>query len=214
MVSSCTVLFQGDSITDAGRNRSSTVPNAPDGIGWGYVFHAAAALLADRPGQNLAVYNRGVSGDRVVDLAQRWQQDCLALKPDVLSVLIGVNDTWHGLEQPQRAVPLDQYEQVYRRIVSEARSANSAITLVLCEPFVLRCGQVNDSWFPEMNHRQAIVKRIAADAGAIFVPFQAMFDRAVQHAPPAYWAADGVHPTMAAHLLMARTWLAAVADAR
>ncbi|MEX1016017.1 MAG: SGNH/GDSL hydrolase family protein, partial [Phycisphaeraceae bacterium] len=208
------VLFQGDSITDCDRDRTVTEPNHQHALGRGYVFHTAAALLADHPAANLRIYNRGISGNKVTDLADRWQPDCLDLQPTVLSVLIGVNDTWHGTGKgnPDASVPLDTYEQTYRQILTQARDAQPKLRLVLCDPFVLRCGGVTDEWFPEFDQRRALVKKLATEFEAVFVPFQDMYDQALSQAEPAYWAGDGVHPSMAGHALMARTWLAAIAD--
>jgi lysophospholipase L1-like esterase len=210
------VLFQGDSITDAGRSRENQTANDPDGLGRGYVFYAAALLHQALPGGRLAVYNRGIGGDRVTNLQQRWQIDTLDLKPDVLSVLIGVNDTWHGTGSgmPENGVPLDRYEQVYRQILTEARDHLPDVKLVLCEPFALPCGVVNDQWFPEFTQRRGIVKELANEFGAVFARFQSVFDEAQCRAAPEAWAADGVHPSLTGHMLLAETWLAAVSAAQ
>jgi lysophospholipase L1-like esterase len=209
------ILFQGDSITDAGRSRDSQTASDPAGLGRGYVFYAAGLLHEALPAGKLAFHNRGIGGDRVTDLQRRWRVDTLELKPNVLSVLIGVNDTWHGTGSgmPENGVPLDRYEQVYRRILSEAKDRLPGIKLVLCEPFVLPCGVVNDGWFPEFAQRRQIVKKLVDEFGAVFVPFQSAFDEARGRAAPEAWAADGVHPTLAGHMLLARTWVAAVSAA-
>ncbi|MBC8443132.1 SGNH/GDSL hydrolase family protein [PVC group bacterium] len=201
------ILFQGDSITDAGRNRDCSAPNDAAGLGRGYAVMAAAALLAARPSDGLQIHNRGVGGNKVWQLEERWQTDCLDLKPNLLSVLIGVNDTWHGQNDPALRVPMDQYERVYRKLLDDAKDANPEIRLVLCEPFTLRVGAVTDSWFPEIDDRRAIVKRIAEDYAALFVPFQSLFDDLAQKAPKDYWLRDGVHPTLAGHQQIARMWL-------
>ena len=209
------ILFQGDSITDCGRSREHPGPNSGEALGRGYVFFTAGNLLADHPGvpgQTLQVFNRGVSGNKVTDLADRWKSDCLDLRPTVVSILIGVNDTWHGTGkgQPAAGVPLDRYEATYRKLLSDTKDALPGVRLVLCEPFVLRCGAVTDAWLPEMDGRRAIVKRLAAEVGAAFVGFQSAFDVSAKMAPPQYWAPDGVHPSVAGHVLMARTWCEAV----
>lgn len=206
------VLFQGDSITDCGRDRDCREANHPHALGRGYVFLAASALLADHAGQGLRIHNRGIGGNKVTDLASRWQADCLDLEPTVLSILIGVNDTWHGTGKgdPSKSVPMDVYEKTYRSLLEQARAAQPKLRLVLCEPFTLRCGAVSEAWFPEMDERRAVVQRLAKAFDARFVAFQQMFDDAVSDAEPAYWAGDGVHPSMAGHERMARAWLAAV----
>lgn len=210
------VLFQGDSITDAGRSRDNQTANDPAGLGHGYVLHAAGMLHEALPHAKLAIYNRGVGGERVTNLKKRWRADTLNLKPDVLSVLIGVNDTWHGTGSgmPGNGVPLDRYEEVYRQILAAAKDELPGLKLVLCEPFVLPCGVVNDLWFPEFTRRRDIVKRLADEFGAVFVRLQSIFDEAQKRAAAEAWAADGVHPTLAGHMLLAKAWVAAVSGAQ
>jgi len=204
-----TILFQGDSITDCGRNRDAgATPNNLPGLGQGYAMMAAAELLSTRPVDGLHVFNRGISGNRVVDLYARIQGDILNLKPDVLSILIGVNDTWHGKNPDwSNGVAIPKYERIYRDLLNEVREALPAVKFLLCEPFVLRCGVVRDDWVEEIDERSAVVAKLAKEFGAVLVPFQSMFDEAVKLAPPEYWAADGVHPSAAGHLLMAKCWL-------
>lgn len=201
------VLFQGDSITDAGRKKGGEpVPNDQAAMGSGYAWLAAADLLVDNPDWGLKVFNRGISGNKVYQLAERWDADCLALNPNVLSILIGVNDIWHTLNGNYNGT-LDKYKNDYLALLERTRKALPKVKLVICEPFVLRCGAVNDKWFPEFDHYRAAAKEVADAFHATFVPFQAMFDEAVKYAPPAHWAADGVHPTPSGASLMAHTWL-------
>lgn len=208
------VLFQGDSITDAGRDRKrEDSANDVRALGGGYVHFIAARLLAERAGAGLKIYNRGISGHKVFQLAERWDKDCLALKPDVLSILIGVNDIWHKLNG-QYDGTIEVYEKDYRTLVGRTQRELPGVKMVICEPFVLRCGAVNEKWFPEFDGFRAAAKRVATDFGAVFVPFQSMFDEAVKTAPPAHWAGDGVHPTMAGAYLMARTWLDTVSGVK
>lgn len=204
-----TILFQGDSITDCGRSReAAAAPNDLLGLGQGYAMMAAAELLSTRPADCLRVFNRGVSGNRVVDLYARIQGDILNLKPDVLSILIGVNDTWHGKNPDwSNGVAIPKYERIYRDLLNEVREALPNVKFVLCEPFVLRCGVVRDDWVGEIDGRRAAVAKLAKEFGAVLVPFQSMFDEAINQAPPEHWAADGVHPSAAGHLLMAKCWL-------
>jgi len=199
------VLFQGDSITDAGRNRRDDGPNGWAGLGRGYPMLLGAALLADHAGLKLKVFNRGISGNKVPDLAARWQQDALALKPAVLSILIGVNDIWHKLAGRYQGT-VEDYRTGYRALLEGTLKDLPGVCLIVCEPFVLRCGAVNEKWFPEFDRRRAVARELAAELKLTLVPFQAMFDEAVKQAPPAYWAGDGVHPTLAGHALMAKTW--------
>lgn len=203
------VLFQGDSITDAGRSRENAmVANKQPGLGSGYAWLAAAELLVDRQDDALTFYNRGVSGNKVYQLAERWKEDCLDLKPNVLSILIGVNDLWHKLNGKYEGT-LEIYERDYNALLERTRKALPRVKLVICEPFVLRCGAVNEKWFPEFDGYRAAAKKIAKHFRATFVPFQAMFDEAVKYAPPEHWAKDGVHPTPAGASLMAHLWIEA-----
>jgi len=201
------ILFQGDSITDAGRAKDNANPNSLPALGDGYASMIASHLLGANPDKTLQCYNRGISGNKVPDLDARWEQDTIALKPSVLSILIGVNDIWHA-----RAGKYDgtvaTYDSGLNALLARTREALSETRLVICEPFVLRCGSIDDTWFPEFDERRAVAKAAAAKVGALWVPFQTMFDEALSDStPPEYWAKDGVHPTMAGHALMARTWL-------
>lgn len=208
------ILFQGDSITDAGRSRDkekATAPNNQPGLGNGYAWLAAAELLVDRPGDGLQILNRGISGHKVFQLAERWESDCLDIKPNVLSILIGVNDIWHSLDpRLNYKGTVEIYERDFHALLARTKKALPKVKLVICEPFVLRCGAVNDKWFPEFDHYRAAAKRVAERQRATFVAFQTMFDEAVKYAPPEHWAGDGVHPSSAGASLMAYFWLKAV----
>lgn len=201
------ILFQGDSITDAGRAKDNTDPNSLPALGDGYASMIASQLLGAHAEKTLQCYNRGISGNKVPDLDARWQADCIDLKPTVLSILIGVNDMWHTRAgKYDGTVPV--YETGLNALLARTREALPDTRLVICEPFVLRCGAIDDSWFPEFDERRAVAKAAAKSAGALFVPFQTMFDEALSAStPPEYWAKDGVHPTMAGHALMAKSWL-------
>jgi lysophospholipase L1-like esterase len=200
------VLFQGDSITDTGRTRDHIfIPNTQSSLGNGYAWLAASQLLVDRPDDKLTFYNRGISGNKVFQLAERWQTDALNLKPDVLSILIGVNDIWHKLNGKYDGTA-ERYEKDYSELLKRTKDALPEVKLVVCEPFVLRCGSVNSTWFPEFDEYREAAKRVADEADAVFVPFHSMFERASKLAPPERWAADGVHPSGDGAALMAHTW--------
>lgn len=204
------ILFQGDSITDMGRSREqAATPNDQRALGTGYAWLAAVEALVDHPKEGLVIYNRGVSGNKVYQLAERWQAECLDLKPNLLSILIGVNDFWHTLDGKYQGT-VEIYEKDYRALVERTLKALPKLKLVICEPFVLRCGHINEKWFPEFDHYRAAAKRVAETYHATFIPFQTMFDEAVQYAPPEHWANDGVHPTPAGASLMAYNWLRTV----
>ncbi|MGB8170915.1 MAG: SGNH/GDSL hydrolase family protein [Chthoniobacteraceae bacterium] len=199
------ILFQGDSITDGNRGRSAD-PNHI--LGHGYQFIVAARWGAELAERGLTFLNRGISGNTVLDLEKRWEKDTLELHPDLLSILIGVNDNSKGVAH-------ELYEETYDRLLTAARAANPQLKLVLCEPFALRVGkkaEVWDEWYPGIVQRQQIVARLAAKHGAALVHFQAVFDAATKRAPADYWIWDGVHPTYSGHQLMAEEWTRVVAE--
>jgi lysophospholipase L1-like esterase len=203
------LLFQGDSITDCGRDRTVAEPNRANALGTGYPLLIASRLLGERPEAGLRIYNRGISGNKVPDLDARWQADALDLKPDILSILVGVNDLWHKLNG-HYAGTVEEYETGYGALLDRTKQALPGVRLVVLEPFVLRTGAVTDAWFPEFDQRRAVAARVAERAGATFVALHGLFERLSRQAPPAYWAADGVHPTVAGHGVIARAWLEAV----
>jgi lysophospholipase L1-like esterase len=204
------ILFQGDSITDAGRDKTNEQANNPGSFGMGYAFLAAANLLNTISSVQPVIYNRGISGNKVFQLAERWQKDCLDLKPKVLSILVGVNDFWHTLDFGYTGT-VQKYEQDYRQLLTDTKKALPEIQLVICEPFaVLRCKAVTEKWYPAFDAYRVVAKKMADEFDAIFVPYQSIFDEAQKHAPGKYWTGDGVHPSMAGCSLMAEAWLNAV----
>ena len=204
-----TILLQGDSITDAGRKRDIADANSQPALGNGYAWLAAAALLVDHVDDELNIFNRGVSGNKVFQLDERWQTDCLDLKPDVLSILIGVNDFAHAQKGDYDGT-VDKYETDYLALVKRTKEALPELQLVICEPFLIRSGNVTDSWFVDFAPYRAAARKVADEFGAAFVPFQAMFDAAAKIAPPERWAGDGVHPSADGAALMAHTWRSVV----
>ena len=204
------ILFQGDSITDAGREKVNQLANSPGSFGSGYAYLAGANILNTMAAQQPVIYNRGISGNKVYQLADRWQKDCLDLKPAVLSILIGVNDFWHKLNGKYDGT-VEKYENDYRQLLKQTKSALPNVKLVICEPFaVLGCSAVNEKWYPEFDGYRVSAKKLAEEFDAVFIPYQAIFDEAQKQAPGKYWTADGVHPSMAGASLMAEAWLKAV----
>ena len=201
------LLFQGDSITDAGRRRGGA-PNHPHSLGSGYAALAASALLSDEPARGWRCYNRGVGGDTVADLAARWEADALALAPDVLSLLVGINDLWTA---DGDGAPPARYEEHLRALLDRTRSALPDVTLVVGEPFVVPGGSAVDaSWPSALGPYRAAARRGADAHDAAWIPYQSVFDDALEEAPGPYWAEDGIHPTPAGHYRMAQAWLEAV----
>ncbi|MBR6471286.1 MAG: SGNH/GDSL hydrolase family protein [Victivallales bacterium] len=205
-----TLLFQGDSITDAGRTDTLKFisPGWPlMGMGFGYPHLLASKICAEHP-NDWTVLNRAVTGNRVVDLYARWKLDALNLKPDVISILIGINDIWHEFER-QNGVETPRFDEFYRRLLDWSLQSNPNMKFVLLEPFVLFHGAVAEEWRQEVTEKREVVRQIAKDYNTIFVPLQSVFDEATKRAPGDFWLADGVHPTLPGHHLIAKAWLKA-----
>jgi acyl-CoA thioesterase-1 len=203
-------LFQGDSITDCLRDRTRSWSNDPAALGAGYAGRIAGDLLAGHAGAGWQFYNRGISGDRTVDLLGRWRRDALALQPDVVSILVGVNDTWHE-HLTGNGISVPRYAELYRMLLTDTRQARPRVRLVLGEPFALPGGEFKEDWFDELRARGKVVRQLAQEFGAAFVPYQGMFEAARQRYSAAELAADGVHPSPLGHQLMAQAWREAAA---
>lgn len=205
-----TVLFQGDSITDAGRDKAKYYFNNPAGMGNGYVRQLATELLGTNPGTALKIYNRGISGHKVFQLRDRWEDDCMVLQPDVLSVMIGVNDFWHTLDWDYKGT-VEVYESDFMKLMERTKKELPDVKLIVGEPFVLHEGTAikTDKWKGVFEGYQAAAKRVSDQFGGTFVPYQQVFDEALKTAPTSYWCPDGVHPSMAGNYLMAQAWLKA-----
>lgn len=202
-----TILFQGDSITDAGRDKENKKPNDPWALGQGYAFLATAQLRHTLAAKDLECYNRGISGNKVFQLADRWEEDCLQLQPDVLSILIGVNDFWHTLSHNYDGT-VEVYEKDLRALLERTQSQLPDVQLIIGEPFAVKEGSaINENWFPDFTGYQKAAKQIASDFGAAFIPYQSIFDKASSKVTPTYWTGDGVHPSLAGSQLMAQAWL-------
>jgi len=201
------ILFQGDSITDSGRNKEDNSFNNARALGNGYAFLAAAELLGEFAALNLKVYNKGISGNKVYQLAERWDKDCLAIKPDILSILIGVNDIWHKLNG-QYSGTVEVYRNDYIALLERTKKAIPDVKLVICEPFGVKgVKAVDEKWYPEFLDYQKAAREIAIQFGATFIPYQSIFDEAQKQAPGSYWTGDGVHPSLAGAQLMAEAWV-------
>ncbi|HWB92586.1 MAG TPA: SGNH/GDSL hydrolase family protein [Puia sp.] len=204
------VLFQGDSITDMHRKRDDEKPNSPAALGTSYPFLATSELLYRFPAKNLKCYNRGVSGNKVYQLADRWQTDCLDLKPTVLSILVGVNDFWHTLVNGYKGT-IQTYRDDYKALLNRTKQALPDVKLIIGEPYaVIGVKAVDEKWYPAFNDYRAAAREIADSFGAAFIPYQEIYDKAQKSAPGSYWTADGVHPTLAGARLMAEAWLQTV----
>lgn len=198
------LVFIGDSITDAGRRQPITAP-----FGNGYVHLARAFLVARYPALGLAIVNQGIGGNTVRDLAGRWEQDVVALRPDWLSVKIGINDVWRTVAGRQAdAVPLDEYAGTYERLLSRAAEAIGA-RLILMEPYVIEADRA-DPFRVLIDQYIPVVHQLAERFGAILIRTQDAFDEALRAQPARYWADDRVHPNAPGHAVIARAWLRGV----
>jgi len=201
------ILFQGDSITDGNRGRNED-PNHV--MGHGYAFSIASRVGFDYHEERYIFYNRGVSGNKVVDLEKRWQTETLDLKPDVLSILVGINDSNSVVLKKEPLITVEKYQETYDRLLEQTKAIYPDILFVLCEPFILKVGRIKENWesyHSDIAQRQAVVRKLAEKYNAVFVGFQEVFDQACKKTPADYWIWDGVHPTVAGHELMAREWM-------
>jgi lysophospholipase L1-like esterase len=197
------VLFQGDSITDSGRDRLN-----PDNLGYGYAFLAASLFSAQYPELGVTFLNRGVSGNRACDMRKRWQEDCVALQPDWVSILIGINDTWRRFDSGL-VTTATEFEEHCRAMLDDVRTRTNA-NLILCEPFLLPTPEDRIAWREDLDPKIHVVRALAREYGAIYIPFDGIFAQYSARQELTYWAADGVHPTAAGAALMAKAWLDAV----
>lgn len=199
------ILFQGDSITDAFRRECEE-----NGLGSGYPKFVAGSLSVDYPGE-YKFYNRGISGDRVVDIYARIKADILNLKPDVMSILVGVNDVWHEFDD-SNGVDAEKYFKVYSMLIEEIKAELPDIKIMILEPFVLKGTGSEADWEvfrSEVEKRAEKAKQIAEKYNLVFVPLQDKLDEMAQRTEPNEWLRDGVHPTCGGHEIIKREWLKA-----
>lgn len=198
-----TLLFIGDSITDAGRREPEYAP-----FGRGYVHFVANTLLARYPTLDLSIINAGISGNTIRDLHARWERDCLHHNPDVLSVLVGINDLYRqhsNLQAPSRALYTDEYELTYRQLLSRARDKKNC-QIILMEPFMF-CDDPANQMLSDLRTYIEIVHRLQKEFDAVLVPLQSCIDLQIQQVPSSKWSADFVHPFQWAHAWIAQRWL-------
>ncbi len=199
------ILFQGDSITDNGRSREDDTF-----IGKGYPLLVKSHMDYEFPGEYDFV-NRGISGNRIVDIYARIKKDIINVKPDVLSILVGVNDVWHEIDF-QNGVDAKKYELIYRMLLEEILKALPDLKIMIMEPYVVKGCKTEVCWDyfrSEVQKRAEIAEKIAASFQLDFIPLQEKFDEVIKMQPSEYWTIDGVHPTIAGHELISREWLKA-----
>ena len=200
------ILFQGDSITDANRERGND-----DSLGWGYARLIKSTLTYEEPCKYEFI-NRGISGNRIVDLYARLKSDIINLNPDVMSILIGVNDVWHEYDFSDKpnGVDAEKYFKIYSMLIEEVKQALPDIKIMIMEPFTLE-GTGNFEYYPlfkkEVTKRAEKAKAIAEKYGFPFIELQDKFNEAAKLAPNSNWLRDGVHPTEAGYELIKREWI-------
>jgi acyl-CoA thioesterase-1 len=194
------ILFTGDSITDCGRDRAN-----PSHLGFGYAAFTAARLQAELAAPQVKIFNRGISGNRVSDLLKRVDADLLDLKPTVVSILIGINDTWRRYDSND---PTDakSFARDYHTLL-ETITTKLEARVVLLEPFLLHVPDDRHAWREDLNPKIDVVRKLAVEFGTELVSLDGIFAQAATQAPAAYWAGDGVHPSPAGHALIADAWL-------
>ena len=200
------ILFQGDSITDGNRGRNQD-PNHI--LGHSYAFLIAAKYGGAYPERNLVFFNRVISGNKIPDLAKRWQTNTIDLKPTVVSILIGVNDIWHPLNEGKE-VSAEKFEEGYDKLLAETAVALPDAKIILCEPFITPGKATSpkwDVWQAHVKKFQDIVAKLGVKHHAPVVKLQKTFDDACKRAPAEYWVWDGVHPTYAGNQLIADEWV-------
>ncbi|MFE3171469.1 GDSL-type esterase/lipase family protein [Amycolatopsis sp. NPDC059090] len=211
-----TVLFTGDSITDSQRNESE------DGLGFGYPLRIAGEWGLRHPERPVTWLNSAIADNKVMDLETRWQNDVLDARPDVVSILVGINDVgWHSYDPDGRVIPAEDYAAGYDRLL--APLAESGAELILIEPFLLPISgdiEVGDmrlgvaerkKWRVDLDPKIQVVRELAREYGAHLLAADGMFAELSATTGPEYWAADGVHPTPAGHAALAAAWLRLVA---
>lgn len=200
------VLFQGDSITDAGR-----IYENPNDLGPGYPNFIASMFSALHPDLEVNFVNRGISGNRVRDLKARWIKDCLDIKPDVLSILIGINDTWRRFDSGDPTTA-EAFKADYQDILSQVRTELPKTKIILLEPFVLPYPADRIAWREDLDPKIHAVRELAKEFDTYFLPLDGVFAQAYLRKEPTFWSADGVHPTQAGHALITKEWLGLISS--
>lgn len=199
-----TVLFIGDSITDVARIRHDEMD-----LGKGYALLLGSYLMNKYPNYDLNIYNRGIGGDTLADLKNRWEKDCLNLNPDIVTILVGINDVWWHIDEEEEKLDdaaLEKFEENYRWLLKTLAHRSDA-RVVLMEPFVLPYPKDRIQWRKHLDPRIQIVRRLANEYHAVFVPLDGILNAlGIQNRFQTYTGEDGVHPTFAGHAAIAEAW--------
>ncbi len=208
-----TILFQGDSITDAGRTYDASndigmgysKETVDFNLGFGYPLIIKQYFDAFCKDKNITVLNRGISGNRTKDLVNRWDEDCIDLKPDYVSILIGVNDTWRRYDSND-ATSTKEYEDSYRKLLTRVKNELDCHIIIL-EPFLIPTDINKDCWHEDLDPKIQVARKLAREFNATFIPLDGIFASKCIETSPSYFSGDGVHPTNSGHSLIAKLWL-------
>ncbi len=209
------ILFQGDSITDAGRIRNEEKPNMS--LGFGYANMVTARVTSTR--DDVFFYNRAIGGDRIGDTYCRWIEDMANIDFNIISLLSGVNDTGFGLRMG-RGSDMERFEFIYDRMLYEVKQTHPDCEILLIQPFLFKMkdGNTNDIfndwdiWHEQITKRGEIVKKLSDKYNTRYLPMFDLFKEAQKTFPAEHWSCDGIHPTPAGHQLIADNWLAVMED--
>ncbi|WP_035618581.1 SGNH/GDSL hydrolase family protein [Lacticigenium naphthae] len=198
------ILFIGDSVTEAGRNISDDLD-----LGKGYPLLVGSELFRKYPDYHFSFINRGVGGNKIRDLVDRWEVDCLNLKPDIVSILIGINDTWHNIDSDifGTEAEFENFESDYRFLLKQVLQRTDA-RVILIDPFVLAYPKDRSSWRKDLDPRIQIVRKMAREYQTDYIPLDALLNKTgLSYGFKFLTGEDGVHPTLAGHSFIAQEWL-------
>lgn len=198
------VLFIGDSVTDCGRSRSGD----SNDLGAGYPMFTASFVKAMHPELDISFVNRGISGNRTIDLVARWSRDCVELKPDWVSILIGINDTWRRYDQNDPTTA-EEYENNYRTILERTKKQTQA-NIIIMEPFLLPYPESRKEWRVDLDPKIQVARNLAMEYKARYIPLDGLLAAAAAKTHPTVWSQDGVHPAKTGHAFIAMEWMKAL----
>jgi len=195
-----TVLFQGDSVTDCGRDYSDL-----NSFGCGYPLKVSQYFNTFLSNKNVKFINKGISGSRAIDLKARWRQDCIDLKPDYVSIMIGINDCWRRYDNNE-ITTAEAFENNYRFILNEIKTKTNAKIIIL-EPYVLPVTLDKITWREDLDPKIQKARQLAREFNAIYIPLDGLFASQISNINPEQFSQDGVHPTDMGHAFIAKTFI-------
>ncbi len=197
------IVLQGDSITDAGRFGDA------EELGSGYPRMVAKYIENFYPDLSMKVINRGISGNRSKDLVERWQKDTLDFNPTVVTVLIGINDTWRAFDSND-PTSVETYAANCENIMKRTKDAGAS--LIILEPFAVPTGVVTDAWRADIDPKIDALRKLACKYADAYIPLDGIFYNLSVEAAPEIWTGDGVHPSAAGHRIIAKEIIRVLED--